>query len=391
MSMGANDDVSGDLSLGIEKPLRKAAHGSMGFSRSNASNMHFKTFRQKTMTTTIRVFVALSTLTVLLVLMASIVSNNSVFATITGNNSFFRRQLITTVLNADPHTTATKVIFPGVPGTLVTAYFNVPSKSKHEAYMSWIRNFMKLEDYMVIFTSPDLVDELKRQRSHALDRTTFHVMDLHDVPVAKQYSKEFWTSQLEMDPEKEIHKSYELFWIWLSKTWFVQEAIQTNPYGHQIFAWADIGAFRTSEFVGKVFLRHTNLIHYDSMLMTAWKNNVDEIAKLALETSNGWITSRGSAYQIGGFQVGYAHTFQKFHAAFLETFDEFVKRGFFAGDDQRILQTTCNLHYNLCTYITPDQTPDVENWWVMKQVLINGGNFKYWVPPRVLMLASTVN
>lgn len=345
------------------------------------------------------VVVALATLNVILFFVSRFVPSYRVFSddgsssssiTAVGKKSPFRRHL-STMLIADPQTTASKVVFPGVPGTLVTAYYNVPSKSKHEAYMSWIRNFMQLEDFMVIFTSADLVDELKQRRAHALDRTTFHVMDLHETPFATQYSKEFWQSQLEMDPEKDIHRSYEVFWIWLSKTWFVQEAIRTNPYGHQIFAWVDIGAFRTTEFVGKVFLRHTNLIHYDAMLLTSWKNNVDQIAKLALEQSNGWITSHDHVYQIGGFQVGYAHTFQKFHAAFLETFDAFVKRGYFVGEDQYILQTTCNLHYNLCTYITPDQTPQVENWWVMKQVMINGGTYKYWVPPKVPMLPPGVD
>ena len=344
---------------------------------------------------TTHVFVAFATLSIVLLLMSSfndvVVIKNAITTTTTDISSSFRRQLTTTMLIADPQTTAAKIDFPGVPGTLVTAYFNVPSKSKHEAYMSWIDNFMKLEDYMVIFTSADLVDELKQRRSHALDRTTFHVMDIEETPFAKQYSKEFWEHQLDIDPEKNIHRSYKVFWIWLSKTWFVQEAIRTNPYGHQIFAWADIGAFRTPEFVGKLFLRHTNLVHYDSMLLTSWKSHVDDIAKRAIEKTNGWITSHEFVYQIGGFQVGYAHTFQKFYAAFLATFDAFLKRGYFVGEDQYILQTTCNLHYNLCTYITPDQTPEVENWWVMKQVMINGGHFNHWVPPKGPTLTPAID
>jgi hypothetical protein len=147
----------------------------------------------------------------------------------------------------------------------VTAYYNVPSKSKHDAYMSWIRNFMQLEDFMVIFTSADLVDELKQRRAHALDPTTFHVMDLHETPFATQYSKEFWQSQLEMDPEKDIHRSYEVFWIWLSKTGLFRKPFGPTPMVIRSLRGSYIGAFRTTEFVGKVFLRHTNLIHYDAI------------------------------------------------------------------------------------------------------------------------------
>jgi hypothetical protein len=306
------------------------------------------------------------------------------------NKTALRRQLTKLATLMDPQTTQTKVSFPEVPATVVTAYFQVPSKTAHILYLAFINNFLQMEDHMVIFTTPDLVEYLTERRAHALERTTIIPMSLDQNPFATQYSTEFWEKQLDEDPGKAIHQSYQLLWIWLSKTWFVMEAIRINPYGHRIYAWTDIGSFRTKEFVGKVYARHTHLVPQHSMLLATCKNNPEELAQKAIRKSNGWITDASSFYQVGGFQVGYVDTFQKFHAAFMETVEAFVKKGFNLGDDQKILQTTCNLNYDLCKYITPNQTPEAAgNWFFMQQVLSNGGNFQLWTPPRVTQPALT--
>jgi hypothetical protein len=56
-----------------------------------------------------------------------------------------------------------------VESTLVTAYFNIASKHSHDNYMRWIETMMSVQDNMVIFTSPDLVETLVRLLSFFYD------------------------------------------------------------------------------------------------------------------------------------------------------------------------------------------------------------------------------
>jgi hypothetical protein len=307
-----------------------------------------------------------------------------------GETNHLRRQLTLRrrpAFTIDPKSVERKFApLPKKPATIVTAYFHVPSKTAHTTYIAFMRNFLSLQDYMIIYTTPDLVEQLKQMRpTHLMERTTFVIMSLEETHVGNgvTYSKSFWEKQLEMDGSKAMHKSYQLFQIWASKTWFVQEAIKANPYGHEIFVWTDMGAFRDSGFNDKLYAAHTEIIPRNSMLVTSFKEEAKSTAEKNAKDSNGWITSNAQLYQIGGFQVGYADTFQTFHAAFMETFEAYVSHGLFVGEDQFILQTTCNLHYRLCSYITPDQTPQVDHWWVMKQALHVGGKFRFFVPPRI--------
>ena len=41
--------------------------------------------------------------------------------------------------------------------TIVTAYFNVPSRHSHQHYMQWITNCLSFGDNMVIFTEPQFI------------------------------------------------------------------------------------------------------------------------------------------------------------------------------------------------------------------------------------------
>ena len=125
-----------------------------------------------------------------------------------------------------------------------------------------MQNMLSLTDPMVIFTQPQLVPAIAQHRTHA--PTVLIELQLTDLPLASLQSSTttndvnnnstmssssssslFWRNQLHLDPEQRIHNSYELFWIWLSKTWFVQQAIDQNYFpGTDFFVWSDIGCFR---------------------------------------------------------------------------------------------------------------------------------------------------
>jgi hypothetical protein len=135
------------------------------------------------------------------------------------------------------------------PNTVVTAYFQVRSKHKDNDYLKWMKNFLSIQDCMVVLTSSSMVETIKGLRQHAVDGTVILEMEVDDLPIAHLHGErpEFWPQQLEMDREKKLHKSYQLFWIWLSKTWFVIQAIQKDYFHSRFYMWQDIGSYRVEK------------------------------------------------------------------------------------------------------------------------------------------------
>jgi Bacterial protein of unknown function (HtrL_YibB) len=134
------------------------------------------------------------------------------------------------------------------PNTIVTGYFQLRSKYTADTYLKWMKNMLSLQDCMVVLTSTNMVETIKTLRQHALDGTVIIEMQVDDLPIAQLHAEQmnpaFWPNQLEIDREKKRHKSYQLFWIWLSKTWCVVQAIQKDYFYSTFFMWQDIGAFR---------------------------------------------------------------------------------------------------------------------------------------------------
>lgn len=135
--------------------------------------------------------------------------------------------------------------------TLVTAYFRAKSKYPSSQYDEWMQNMMSLKDPLVIFTQPDLVEMMSKLRSDPSLSTVIVPCTLEDLPISQLRSNlrfehmgnsiSFWEHQLEIDPEKSRHSSYFVFWIWLSKSWLVEQAIQRDYFQSEFYVYTDIG------------------------------------------------------------------------------------------------------------------------------------------------------
>ena len=67
--------------------------------------------------------------------------------------------------------------------TVVTAYFNVPSKYPHHVYMNWVKNLCNINDPVVIFTSKDQEAWFKKCRGDKL--TVVMTIDLSNMKMIK--------------------------------------------------------------------------------------------------------------------------------------------------------------------------------------------------------------
>lgn len=208
--------------------------------------------------------------------------------------------------------------------TLVTAYFDVPSKSSQKWYHQWMQNMLSLQDAMVIYTTPNNTDLILNLRKHALNRTVIINLALNDLPVATKASRSYWEFQLSTDYEKYIHKSFELFWIWLSKPYLVERAIFENHFSSNVFVWVDIGCFRDDRFNGGVLVNNMDLISDKSLLIGSSLNN-------PVIPSTRWIIKEihyyiNEMFVAGAIIAGSTPSWRLFVKSYESTLQSYIKR-----------------------------------------------------------------
>lgn len=307
-------------------------------------------------------------------------SSSAAAAAADGNDKHHRDYYDDSPFASSPGTTVEKA-----PNTIVTAFFETRSKHSTEEFVAWMPTMLSLRDAMVIFTSPDRVAQMKQFRSHALNRTVIVSMNLSNLPLAVHYNTTFWQNQLDMDPEKRLHKSYQLFWIWLSKPWFVKEAIRHNKFQSDVFLWSDIGTFMDklqndldNPYYRSELIRHREVIPRHSILFM--KHHETPVPKTIW-----WTKKRRNFYHSGTLMVGYHDTFVQFYNEYMFTIHGFVERNLFLGEDQAVSQSTCLRQPMLCSYISYTQVDDRRPYAALRYVLHNGGNYTLWRPPLPLI------
>jgi hypothetical protein len=222
--------------------------------------------------------------------------------------------------------------------TIVTAYFEIPSKHSSKEYDAWMANMLSLQDPMVIYTTADLVPTIERLRANAMDRTRIVPMALEDTRVAKRYDAAFWKAQHQMDPERGIHKDVRLYWVWNSKAEFLKRTVDSNPFQSTYFAWVDIGYFRSDKYNSRTMLQH----HLDPLKITL------------LEIPKGNVG--------GGFIGGGAEAIERWSTLFYAMLDRHKDK--FIGKDQPYMRRTCDENPGLCKLVEPDQEHE-DPWFYM--------------------------
>ena len=261
------------------------------------------------------------------------------------------------------------------PNTVVTAYFRVPSKHKADNYDGWMKNMLSLQDAMVIFTSPDLVSQIKELRQHALNRTVIVPLALDDLPIGTLFSTDFWQDQLNRDPEKKRHKSYQLFWIWLSKSWCTTQAIRLNVFDSDLFMWSDIGCFRDARYNFKTMIQYPSQVPPHEMMQMAHHTPNPPAAQQLFW--NDKYNFKPNFYHSGSQMVAFTETWKTFHAHFLDTIDGFLERHMIIVEDQAVLQSVCLRYPEGCAYVPFDQIKD-NHYFGLRYVTHHGGNYKLW-------------
>lgn len=243
---------------------------------------------------------------------------------------------------------------------------------------------LSIQDPVIAFVPQDEVEKVRQFRANATTKTLIVPMNLSQVPLANLYPTSFWEHQLEMDGEGSRHQDYRLFWIWLSKTWFIQESIRLNPFKSDIFMWCDIGSLRYDtdvRYEHQWLVRYPELVPRHSMLQMA-------IKPIAVHTDLFYKKKKKHFFfHSGSHAIGYHDTWRRYHKEFMVSLNAWVKRGYFIGEDQMVMQHTCVRTSPLCLYASNLEVQD-DNYFGLKYILHYGGDHQYQLPPVLAFNAS---
>ena len=233
--------------------------------------------------------------------------------------------------------------------TVVTAYYNIPSKFTSDTYWKWISNLCKIPCNLIIFTSQDLQPKFEQLRKDHMNTRiiTLEFDKLHHYQYIDEYRE-----HLKMDFYKK--HSPELYIIWAEKVKFVMNAIKSNPFSSDKFIWCDIGAVREPKFMN-VF---QNFPQYDKVvddkmtfLLLSEPSSQDFIPD-----DNGII---GKKYEDprprlgGGIHGGDITSWTRYDKLWDETLQRYFKARRFAGQDQCIMYTIVLEHQDLFHIVRP--------------------------------------
>lgn len=221
--------------------------------------------------------------------------------------------------------------------TIVTAYYPIKSKFSMERYMNWASTFLRIKAPIVLFTEESMTNTIQQMRG---DRP-IHIVALpfHELETWKLYESK-WKEHHDMDPEKERHTP-ELYTIWAEKAFFVEKAIQSNPFQTDFFFWCDIGAFR-DPYVSHIILDSfptTKYLDSEQILFQSvgdvtphdWIQRADGIRGEVISST--WNEIR----LVGGLWGGGRSACLRWKNAYQRMLEAYFRVGRFAGKDQQVM------------------------------------------------------
>lgn len=250
--------------------------------------------------------------------------------------------------------------FNFIRGTIVTAYFKMRSKHTYQEYDTWIKNFMSLNDNMIIYTTYDMVPEINKLRFNLQQKTKIIITNITELKMYKEYNDMFWRQQHLLDPEKRIHQDKNIYIIWNEKTEWLLKGVLTNPFNSNFFVWMDIGYFRTTMYNNQQILRYVPK-----------SLNLSQVIMLDV---NSIIPKSWGQYIGGGFIGGYSEGIKMWHKRYYSTLQQ--NKGYFIGKDQPWMWKTCQNNIGLCKLIKPDKNHG-DPWFFMTPYLLGLTNDRF--------------
>jgi hypothetical protein len=238
--------------------------------------------------------------------------------------------------------------------TVVSAYYDLPSKYNTESYRTWLRLFLEnCPCQLVFFTDEATKPFIEQCRAKFKIRTRIIVLPPSQWTFETRFPLAVWKGQQENDPERSIH-SIPLYKVWNEKKEFVKRAIQLNPFASDAFVWIDAGFVR-SEGLAR-FIKDfpvASRIPTDRMLMlnigdyTEKDNTPVDINGIPIYAPHGKMRIGG------GILAGTTAVWKAFDKAYEEQLQNYIDAGLFFGKEQNILGSLAIANRTLVSFVEP--------------------------------------
>lgn len=241
--------------------------------------------------------------------------------------------------------------------TIVSAFYPF-EKSKHsmQEYAAWIFNFLSnVNTPIVMFSEQPFCDLMREMRESAGLSDKLYMIDkpFSEVKFSSTEWIKIWEEQLKIDPLAHLH-GQELFRVWANKPFFVEEAIQLNPFHSDKFVWCDAGCWRDPT-VAKVCGPHwpspekisPGRMHI--ITVNTMKPFLEKITKKGNWTHSSGLTHedivkninvRDNAIVGGTILLGDKDAWIRWIPAFEASLNFYIQNNLFAGDDQAVIVST---------------------------------------------------
>lgn len=235
--------------------------------------------------------------------------------------------------------------------TIVTAYYEI-EKSKHskENYFNWIKNFMTINNYMVIFVNNEIQkNKIYNLRLDYMDKTKIIILPFEEL-YCYQFT-DYWNKDYERDIEKQFHNQ-NLYIIWNEKTAFMKKAMDLNPFNTEFYCWSDIGMVKDD-----LILSYIKTFPSSKMLNLIDKTKVYLLnLKTFFKDINHYIG--------GGFIMCHKDMVDIWYDNYYSMLNEFMKKDLFAGKDQNIMNVIYDNFPKIIKLIEPIDPP-FNHWFYM--------------------------
>ena len=224
------------------------------------------------------------------------------------------------------------------PATVVSAYYEMPSKNKKQDYRVWIRIFLESTPcFLVFFTDEELVPFITDCRREHMDRTRIISLPREQWVASTRYSQAEWDKLALLDPETLAGHSVDLYKVWYEKKNFVLRAIDLNPFDHTDFVWTDAGICRDPTLAALIKKYPVaDRIPTDRMMML----NVVPFVLRDDVIINGFPGGGEDKPRIGGGIIaGPKEEWIKYDLLFNSIVDRYRHAGLFWGKEQTIMKT----------------------------------------------------
>lgn len=250
------------------------------------------------------------------------------------------------------------------PITIVTAIWEIPSKHDHQQYEEWSHRFFSQKVPLIVFTSSSILHRYKKIRDDICNQCLTHWMIDYDLPsqlpMFENITEDNWKNQHDNDPERHIHKSYELYAIWIGKSWMLYWTSIHNIFKSEYFIWEDIGVFRSAS--------NPMIKDFDSII----NNRIPILDNLFINTDSHRILMSlqpESDYKIsGGYIVGKYTGIQHFYMKMASIMFVMNKRNLFWGKDQilylKLVIINLNEYFLFDPNIIMKYVPSIDPWFL---------------------------